>query len=114
MFLSCNVAQEKQNDIWYLDLGCSNHMSGNIEMFSNLNESVKFEVTLGTDSKISIMGKGRVNILTKKGEKKYISDVYFFPSLKHNLISIGQLMQKGYNVFFKNDVCILLDRPPSR
>ena len=60
------------------------------------------------------MGKGRVNILTKKGEKKYISDVYFVPSLKHNLMSIGQLMQKGYNVFFKNDVCTILDRPPSK
>ncbi len=23
-------------------------------------------------------------------------------------------MQKGYNVFFKNDVCTILDRPPSR
>ena len=50
-------------------------MSGNIEMFSNLDESVKPEVTLGTNSKVSILGKGRVNILTKKGENKYISDV---------------------------------------
>ena len=114
MFLACNVAQEKQSDIWYLDSGCSNQMSGNIEMFSNLDESVKSEVTFGTDSKISIMGKGRVNILTKKGEKKYISDVYFVSGLEHNLMSIGQLMQKGYNVFFKTNVCTILDRPPSR
>ena len=89
-------------------------MSGNIEMFSNLEESVKSEVTLGTDSKVSVMGRGRFNILTKEGEKKYISDVYFFPGLKHNLISIGQLMQKSYNVFFKNDECTILDWPPSR
>ena len=89
MFLACNVAQEKQSDMWYLDSGCNNHMSGNIEMFSNLDESVKSEVTLGTDSKVSVMGKGRVNMLTNKGEKKYISDVYFVLGLKHNLISIG-------------------------
>ena len=61
-------------------------------------------MTLGIDSKVFVMGKRRVNILTNKGEKKYISDVYFVPSLKHNLMSVGQLMQKGYNVFFKNDV----------
>jgi len=67
-------------------------MSANIEMFSNLDESVKSKVTLGTDSKVSVMGKGRVNILTKKREKKYISDVYLVPGLKHNLMSIGQLM----------------------
>ena len=29
-------------------------------------------------------------------------------------MSIGQLMHKGYNVFFKNDVCTILDRPPRR
>jgi len=73
-------------------------------MLSNLDESVTFEVTLGTDIKLFVMGKGRVKIITNKGEKKYISDVYFLPSLKHNLIIIGQLMQKGYNVFFRNDV----------
>jgi len=89
-------------------------MSRNIEIFSNLYESVKFEVILGTDSKVFVMGKGRINILTKKGEKKCISDVYFFPGLKHNLLSIGHLMQKGYNVFFKNDECTILDKPPSR
>ena len=83
-------------------------------MFSNLDESVKYEVTLRTDSKASVMGKGRVNILTKKGERKYISYVEFFPGLKHNLIRIKQLMQKGYNLFFKNDVCTILDNHESR
>eukprot|EP00253_Pinus_taeda_P025679 PITA_25679 len=94
--------------------GCGNHMIGSIEMFSNLDESVKYEVTLGTDSKVYVMGKGRVNILTKKGEKKCIADVYFIPGLKHNLIIIGHLMQKGYNVFFKNDECTILDNSPRR
>ena len=41
VLLTCNVAQEKQEDIWSLDLGCSNHMIGNIEMFSNLDERSK-------------------------------------------------------------------------
>ena len=64
-------------------------MLGNIEMFYDLYESVKSEVILGTDCKVSIMGKGGVNILTKKREKKYISNVYFVSGLKHNLMSIG-------------------------
>ena len=72
MFLTCNVAQEKQSDIWNLDSRCGNHMSRNIDMFSNLDESVKSEVTLGTNSKVSVVGKWKIHILTKKGEKKYI------------------------------------------
>ncbi|XP_057857947.2 uncharacterized protein LOC131067029 [Cryptomeria japonica] len=95
MFIACNVAQESEKDIWFLDSGCSNHMTGNLEMFSSLDESVKSDVTLGNDNKVSVMVKGSVNILTKMGVKKYILDVYFVPGLKHNLMSIGKLIQKG-------------------
>ena len=89
-------------------------MTGSITMFANLDENVKFEVTKGTNSKVSVMGKGRVNILTKKGEKKFMPNVYYVPGLKCNILRIGKLMQKGYNVFFKDDVCTIMDKPPSR
>ena len=75
---------------------------------------MKSQVTLGTDNKVSVMGKGEVKVLTKKGEKKTISDVYYVPRMKCNLLSIGQLIQKGYNVFFVNDVCTIMDKPPSK
>jgi len=64
--------------------------------------------------KSEVMGKGRVNILTKNGEKKCSLDAYFLSRLKHNLISMGQLMQKGYNVFFKNGECTILDESPRK
>lgn len=83
-------------------------------MFSILDESVKSEVTLGTDNKVFVMGKGRVNILTKKREKNCISDVYVVLDLKNNLLNIGQLIQKGYNVFLKNGECTILDKFPSK
>jgi len=54
------MAEEMNENIWFLDSGCSNHMTGNISMFSMLDENVKSQVTLGIDSKLSIMGKGRV------------------------------------------------------
>ena len=60
--LSCNMAKEKSEDLWFLDSGCSNHMTRNIAIFSMLDESVKSQVTLGTDSKVSVMGKGDVNV----------------------------------------------------
>ena len=64
-------------------------MIGNIAMFANLDENVKSEVITGTNSKFSVMGKGRVSILTRKGEKKFVPDVYYVPCLKCNLLSIG-------------------------
>src|SRR5271168_5080774 len=94
----------------FLDSCFSNHMTRNLALFSALDQSVKSQVTLGTDSKISVMGKGEVKIFTKKGERKTIADVYYVPRMRCNLLSIGQRVQKEYNVFFVNDVCTIMDR----
>ena len=34
--------------------------------------------------------------------------------MKCKLLSIGQLIQKGYNVFFEDDVCTIMDIPPRK
>ena len=34
--------------------------------------------------------------------------------MKCNLLSIGQLVQKWYNVVFEDDVCTIMDKPPSK
>ena len=47
---------KKVHDIWYLDSGCNNHMTGNLNLFSSLDNSIQTDVTLG---------KGIVGILTK-------------------------------------------------
>jgi len=100
VFIICNVEEESNHDVWYLDSGFSNHMSGNKEMFSSIDKYVKYEVRMGKKNKVSFMGKGCISICTKQGEIKQIQDVYYVPGLKHNLISVGQLVQKGYKVMF--------------
>jgi len=64
-------------------------MTRNIDMFSSIDKNVKIDVILGNSNKVSIEGKGRINIVTKIGEKKYIKDVFYVPGLKHNLMSVG-------------------------
>lgn len=44
-------------NIWFLDTGCSNHMCGRKELFSELDESVHSEVTFGNKSKSANFGK---------------------------------------------------------
>eukprot|EP00253_Pinus_taeda_P012253 PITA_12253 len=114
VLLACNMAKTNSEDIWFLDSGCSNHMTRNIALFSALDQNVKSEVTLGTDRKIYVMVKGEVKIFTKKGEKKTIADVYYVPGMRCNLLSIGHLVHKGYNVYFVNDVCTIMDSAPSK
>ena len=59
------------------------------------------------------MGKGIVGILTKQGESKFIPDFYHVEDLKHNLLSIGQLIQKGYKVYIEDDHRVIKDKRPS-
>ena len=69
---------------------------------------------MGIDKTMEVDGKGVVNILTRQGESKTISEVYYVPSLKHNLLSVGQLTQKGYKVIFQGQECVIYDKPPSK
>jgi hypothetical protein len=111
--VECNVSQASPCDIWYLDSGCSNHMTGNIELFSSLDESVQTKVTLGTYIQVIVLGKGSINILTKQGEQKVMPDVYYVSGLKHNLMSTGQLLQKGYIIYMEDNHCVIMDKCPS-
>ena len=61
LFITCNVAQESSKDVWLLDSDCSNHMNGNKEFFSNLDDLVKSKIKLGNDSTVPVMGKGVIN-----------------------------------------------------
>ena len=52
-----NDVQEIPHDIWYLDLGCNNHMTGNLNLFSKLDKLVQTDVTLGNNVQVSVLGK---------------------------------------------------------
>eukprot|EP00253_Pinus_taeda_P006398 PITA_06398 len=65
---------EPSASVWLLDSGCSNHMTSNKNLFANFDQTVKRNVKLGIDKTMEVDGKGVVNILTKQGEPKIISE----------------------------------------
>lgn len=82
--------QSDGNNVWYLDNGASNHMSGNRDYFSKIDEKITGKVRFGDDSRIDIKGKGSILFVSKNGEWKVLDDVYFIPDLWSNIISLGQ------------------------
>ncbi|XP_024004054.1 uncharacterized protein LOC112081512 [Eutrema salsugineum] len=68
------------DDMWYLDNGASNHMTGNRQCFSSIDETITGKVRFGDDSHIDIKGKGSIVFLSKKGGKKTLTNVYFIPN----------------------------------
>ena len=96
----------------YLDSGCNNHMTSNLNLFSSLNNSIQIDVTIGNNVQVIVLGKCTVGILTKHGESTYIRDVYHSEGLKHNLLRIGQLIQNGYKVYIEDNHCVIKDTRP--
>jgi Reverse transcriptase (RNA-dependent DNA polymerase)/gag-polypeptide of LTR copia-type/Integrase core domain/GAG-pre-integrase domain/Domain of unknown function (DUF4219)/Zinc knuckle len=113
MFMAYTDCQTATNDIWFVDSGCSNHMSGQKEFFEDLDETHRLKVKLGDDKAIQVEGKGIVNVKTSIGLKR-IKDVYFVLSLSHNLLSVGQLTKNGYSVVFKEGLCKIIDENTSQ
>ncbi|KAL5765184.1 hypothetical protein ACOSQ2_017778 [Xanthoceras sorbifolium] len=105
----CHVNEETQQNMWYLDTGCSNHMCGDKKVFSDLDESFRNTVKFGDNSIVSVMGKGKVTFQTKENSTHTISNVLFVLDLKTNLLSMGQVQEKGYEISIKYEVCRIQD-----
>ncbi len=112
--VTCNVVEESPKNVWFVDSGCSNHMTGNRELFGKLDNSIKTKVNLGNDSKVFVNGKCDVPIFDRSGKRRIVEDVYYVPGLKCNLISVGQLMDKDYEVSFRKKVCTIVDNSPKK
>ena len=85
-------------------------MCGKKELFSSLDESVKSSVRFGNNTDIPILGKGRISIRLKDGSHNSISDVFYAPGLHHNLLSMGQLSDKGYDMQIHQGYCTMYDK----
>ncbi|KAJ9545903.1 hypothetical protein OSB04_025610 [Centaurea solstitialis] len=96
--------QGRRSTLWHVDSGCSRHMTG---IMSLLEDFKKFEgghVAFGdnpTGGKIS--GKGKVS----KGKMTF-DDVYYVEQLRYNLLSVSQVCDKKFGVFFTDTVCLIL------
>ncbi|KAM2778784.1 hypothetical protein COP1_014123 [Malus domestica] len=109
MLLACKNNDGNQDYTWYLDTGASNHMCGRRSMFVELNESVSDNVSFGNESKMPVKGKGNILIPLKNGGHQLISNVYYVPNMKSNILSLGQLLEKGYDIHMKNYSLFLRD-----
>ena len=71
--------------LWYLDCGCSRHMTGNKALFKTLFEGKIGTVTFGDGSKLVIRGIGTIDI----PGLPVFEDVWYMDGLKVNLLSIN-------------------------
>ncbi|GKA36453.1 retrovirus-related pol polyprotein from transposon TNT 1-94 [Tanacetum coccineum] len=90
--------------LWYLDSGCSKHMTGYRSRLRNFMKKFIRIVRFGNDHFGAIMGYGDYVI----GDS-VISRVYYVEGLGHNLFSIGQLCDSDLEVTFRKHSCFIRD-----
>lgn len=101
--LRTRVEEQRESQVWYLDNGPSNHMTGQRGKFKELDERVTGKVKFGDGSTVNIEGKGSVAFQCKNGEEKLLKEVYYIPNLCNNIISLGQLSEAGNKVIIEGE-----------
>ncbi|KAL6321847.1 hypothetical protein AAG906_035546 [Vitis piasezkii] len=76
-----------RNDVWFLD-SAAQIMCGDARMFSELDEM-----------------KGRGNVRLRLNDFNYVLMIFYVPELKNNLLSSGQLQEKGLAIMIHDGLC---------
>nr|GFC46879.1 hypothetical protein [Tanacetum cinerariifolium] len=90
--------------LWYLDSGCSKHMTEDRSQLITFVQKFLGTVKFGNDHVVKIMGYGDYHI-----GNVTISRVYYVEGLGHNLFSVGQFCDSDLEVAFCQHTCFILN-----
>nr|GEW18216.1 retrovirus-related Pol polyprotein from transposon TNT 1-94 [Tanacetum cinerariifolium] len=91
-----------QIDLWYLDSGCSKHMTGDRSQLTNFINKFLGTVKFENDHVEKIMGYGDYQI-----GNVTISRVYYVEGLRYNLFFVGQFCDSNLEVAFRQHTCFI-------
>jgi hypothetical protein len=97
----CTLAlQDKQKKRgWYVDSGCSKHMTGDRDRIFTLRKERYGSISFGNDDSTKIIGKGTVKIGNKN---KKAENVLLVEDMKNNLLSVIKMCDQGHKVTFNS------------
>ena len=93
----CNTTNVN-NSLWFIDSGCTNHMTVDLSLFKDLDKSYMSKVRIGNKDYMKVEGKCAVEVETMSSTKS-LKNVFYVPKINQNLVSIGKLIESGYSLF---------------
>ena len=91
--------------LWYLDSGCSRHMTGNRSLFKVFESKRGGNVTFGDGSKSQIKKKGIISLPRLLD----IANVLYVEGLRVNLLSISQICEQDFMMLFSKGKCLVMN-----
>jgi len=108
--IACLVSSV-MGSVWFLDSGVSFHMTGDRDLFSDLEEKdLGVHIEMGDDGKYSATGISTISFERESGKPFVLKEVMHVPRLKKNLISVAMLEDKGYDVVFSEGKAFLCSK----
>jgi len=104
LMMAATCEDKIKGEEWYLDSGCFNHMTSHRESLTNFDASMKTSIKLADTRKLASEGSENIVIKSNFGGKIINEDLLYVPDIKCNLMSIGQLVEKGFSVTMDGDV----------
>ena len=92
-----------------MDTFCSNHLTGNKQWLIDFDSRRRTKIRCADDKYLNAEGMGNVRVRVKNGRNILIKDVWYVPGIKSNLMSVGQLIEKGFSVVMKDNLLTLYD-----
>lgn len=93
---STAVRPENKNDLWYLDSGCTAHMTNNRSDLSNASKSnAKIFGALQDTSQANVKGNVYLNCRVRNQSKEVkLKNALYVPNLQKKLLSVAELCQE--------------------
>jgi len=89
LFISIFISHNEEREAWYINSGCSTHMTSQEELFTIINEKYSGKIIFGDDRVSEVKGKDTVAIPTLHVKKNFIDDILLTPAMKKNQIFVG-------------------------
>ncbi|XP_050876061.1 uncharacterized protein LOC127079729 [Lathyrus oleraceus] len=96
-------------DWWYMDIGFSNNLTGNKKWIIDFDSRKRTKIIYVDDKYLNTEGMGNLKVRVKHGKTVLIKDVWYVPSMKSNLMSVRQLIEKGFSITMKDNLLKLYD-----
>ena len=103
-----NSNEPRNSNKWFVDSGCSNHMTFNKSMFSSYITAHTSSVELGNSNTVKVLGIGTVKIpisVNGKRVKCMLENVLHVPELGYQLSSVPTFDKSGLTTWFHSKRC---------
>eukprot|EP00253_Pinus_taeda_P028092 PITA_28092 len=97
--------------VWFLDSGAPFHMTGDRDLFSDLDKKdLGVHIEMGDGDRYSATSIGTISFERESSKPFILKEVMHVPGLKKNIISVAMLEDKGYDVVFSEGKAFLCSK----